>query len=41
MNMLAGLIGYMSFIVAISTVSIVGLYKGDNLETWARKKFFR
>lgn len=36
MNLLAGLIGYGSFVLTLTLVGLIGYWKADQLEAWAR-----
>jgi hypothetical protein len=37
MNMLAGLIGYGAFALSLLAIGVVGYWKADQLERWAKK----
>ncbi|KPP97207.1 MAG: hypothetical protein HLUCCO03_09545 [Marinobacter sp. HL-58] len=36
--MMAALIGYGGFVLALSTIGIIGYWKADVLEAWAKRK---
>jgi len=37
MNMLAGLIGFSAFVLTLTLLGVVGYWKADQLEAWAKK----
>ncbi|WP_449285374.1 hypothetical protein [Marinobacter sp. PE14] len=37
MNMLAGLIGFSAFVLTLTILGVVGYWKADKLEVWAKK----
>ena len=39
MNMLAALVGYDGFVLALLTIGLIGYWKADELEAWANRKF--
>jgi hypothetical protein len=38
MNMMAALIGYGGFALSLFTIGIIGYWKADALEAWAKRK---
>tara|TARA_R100000687_G_C6360437_1_gene123179 strand:- start:404 stop:583 length:180 start_codon:yes stop_codon:yes gene_type:complete len=39
MNMLAGLIGFSAFVLTLTLLGLVGYWKADQVEAWAKKRF--
>ncbi|RBP69565.1 hypothetical protein [Marinobacter nauticus] len=39
MNMAAALIGYGSFVLSLLAIGVVGYWKADALEAWARRRY--
>lgn len=38
MNMLAALVGYGGFVLALLTIGLIGYWKADELEAWTTRK---
>ncbi|MBL3556406.1 MULTISPECIES: hypothetical protein [Marinobacter] len=41
MNMMAGLIGFGGFFIALVLIGVLGYWKADDLEAWAKKHLSR
>ncbi len=38
MNMVAALIGFSSFVLVLTAIGVIGLWKADRLESWVKRK---